>query len=43
MERKERERRLRTFREAVENAGRMIYWMDNMELLSMPIQPSKHS
>ena len=28
MERKERERRLRTFREAVENAGRMIYWMD---------------
>ena len=28
MQRKERERRLRTFREAVENAGRMIYWMD---------------
>jgi PAS domain S-box-containing protein len=28
-ERKERERRLRTFREAVENAGRMIYWMDS--------------
>lgn len=27
-ERKERERRLRTFREAVEHAGRMIYWMD---------------
>lgn len=26
--RKERERRLRTFREAVENAGRMIYWMN---------------
>ncbi|MBB6644991.1 histidine kinase N-terminal 7TM domain-containing protein [Halobellus ruber] len=26
--RKERERRLRTFREAVEHAGRMIYWMD---------------
>jgi PAS domain S-box-containing protein len=28
-DRKERERRLRTFREAVENAGRMIYWMDS--------------
>jgi PAS domain S-box-containing protein len=28
-DRKERERRLRTFREAVENAGRMIYWMDD--------------
>jgi PAS domain S-box-containing protein len=28
-ERNERERRLRTFREAVENAGRMIYWMDS--------------
>ncbi|MFB6251694.1 MAG: histidine kinase N-terminal 7TM domain-containing protein [Halobellus sp.] len=28
-ERKARERRLRTFREAVENAGRMIYWMDS--------------
>jgi PAS domain S-box-containing protein len=27
--RNERERRLRTFREAVENAGRMIYWMDS--------------
>jgi PAS domain S-box-containing protein len=27
-ERKERERRLRSFREAVEYAGRMIYWMD---------------
>ena len=28
-ERKARERRLRTFREAVENAGRMIYWLDS--------------
>jgi PAS domain S-box-containing protein len=28
-DRKDRERRLRTFREAVENAGRMIYWMDS--------------
>ena len=27
-ERRARERRLRTFREAVEHAGRMIYWMD---------------
>ncbi len=27
-DRKERERQLRTFRKAVENAGRMIYWMD---------------
>lgn len=28
-DRKERERRLKTFQEAVENAGRMIYWMDS--------------
>lgn len=27
-ERKQRTRQLRTFQEAVENAGRMIYWMD---------------
>jgi PAS domain S-box-containing protein len=28
-DRKKRERRLTAFREAVENAGRMIYWMDS--------------
>ena len=28
-DRNKRERRLRTFREAVENAGRMVYWMDS--------------